>query len=66
MDNLILKKSKLELIDQLNYYKDLKFKINKILEKYNNHKYKIFLEYFYDKVNIKYKKTFKEYILSKK
>lgn len=66
ISDLINKNSNKSLLDQLNFYKDFRFKLNKILFKYNKHKLSIYLEYFYTKIDNKYKKVFKEYILSKK
>lgn len=63
--DIIDKNSKLILFAQLNAYKNLRYKINNIINKYNNSPNKIYLKYFYIKIDKKYKTTFKEYILSK-
>lgn len=64
--DLFEKNSKLSLFKELNTYKNLRFLINNVLIKYKNSKNKIFIQYFYEKIDKKYKTVFKEYILSKK
>lgn len=66
IEDIVVKNSNQSLFDQLNFYKDFRFKINKLLYRHKDHKLKIYLEYFYDEVDAKYKKVFKEYILSRK
>lgn len=54
------------LEEQLNNYNTFRLKIKSVISKNNNSPSKIYLEYFYDKINAKYMKVFKEYVLSKK
>lgn len=66
VSTIIQNNSNISSLGQLIFYRNLKFKTNKLLLKYNNHKYKDLLEYYYDKINEEYKKAFKNYLLSKK
>ncbi|MFC1797910.1 hypothetical protein ACFLY2_01865, partial [Patescibacteria group bacterium] len=65
-EDLSKKYSELTILEQLDKYKELRFKIKKVLIKYKNSNNKIFIEHFYSNINTKYKKKFKEYVLSKK
>ena len=65
-EDYIYKTSKLDIYKQLNTYKDFRLKIKSILLRNKNSPSKKYLDYFYGKIDEKYKKVFKEYVLSKK
>lgn len=59
------KLSKKDLKYQINTYKKLKSIIKKLQKKYTSWVKKELIDYLYEKINFKYKKVFKEYIIKK-
>ena len=58
--------SKKDLNYQMNTYKKLRVTIMKLQKKYTSWAQKELIDYLYEKINSKYKKVFKEYVISKK
>ena len=66
IDSFISKHNKKSLQDKLNTYKDFRFRLKIVVDKYQSHRLIKYLEYYYSEIDSLYKKTFKEYVLSTK